>query len=517
MEVYQCPAMQLQVEGLTKEITCTFKSLHFPSTKVGYAVGGAHGAKRTLFVGKTEDGGKTWKTSAVSNVGGDLEVYFEQEVYFTDERTGFVHLSDKKLYRTTDGGGTWKGLIATPGPEIKFADTQVGWTLPYSVGYNQTLSYTVDGGKRWTSRPSPFPARVNAFSLPRRDRGYVVGEHGMIYRYRVLSAGEAIAAKALAAPAMPVFDSPLDERVTELAPIVDALKQAVAAAPDPAAGPDPAAPSTPAPEEADAVDAEVAVDADAEVAVDAGAEVVGAGEEDAAGGAEPDASEEGAPVAEEDVSEVADAAPADAGTMSAFTAGCCAKPLGKFDLVLTALTGIVPQFLGQYKNTNLLLAGIRMLTDLPGQINELNGALRAFRKAPDKTAAQAAVARVAAAVQGLSQSTAVAFQRQPPPQEEESGEGQAAAVAEAQAEGAEEGAEEDVEMAAEEDEETPADEVGAARAEDEETTLEPAAEAAEETPSDDGVAAEAARAAEEEAKKKAKEKLGRSIKKKLRF
>ena len=33
---------------------------------------------------------------------------------------------------------------------------------------------------------SPFSYGVEAFSLPTRDRGYVVGDHGMIYRYRIV-------------------------------------------------------------------------------------------------------------------------------------------------------------------------------------------------------------------------------------------------------------------------------------------------------------------------------------------
>ena len=135
--------------------------------------------------------------------------------------------------------------------------------------------------------------------------------------------------------------------------------------------------------------------------------------------------EESGEYAESGASETEELAPDEAGgaggEMSSFTATCCGKPLGKLDLVLTAVTGIVPQFLGQYKNTNLLVAGLRMLSDLPGRVNELNNAMRAFRKAPDKVAAQDAVARVAAAVQGLTQSTAVAFQKQLPPQPEESG------------------------------------------------------------------------------------------------
>jgi photosystem II stability/assembly factor-like uncharacterized protein len=472
-EAYQCAA-KLQIEGLTQEIACTFKSLHFPSARVGYAVGGAHGAKRTLFVGKTTDGGKTWNLSTVSDIGGDLEVYFEQEVYFTDERTGFVHLSDKKLYRTTDGGVTWKGLITTPGPELKFADALVGW----SFFSGTSLSYTTDGGTRWTSREFAFPARVNAFTLPRRDRAYVVGEHGMIYRYRVLSPAEAAIPSALAAPAMPVFDSPLDDQVGELVPIVEALAQAVGSAPDSAVGPA-------------AGDAELP-DEDTE---------------DAAGYEEPEASTDGVATPEEEEYEVADAESADEGTTSAFTTSCCAKPLGKFDLVLTAVTGIVPHFLGQYKNTNLLLAGLRMLTDLPGRVDDLNRALRSFRKASDKAAAEAALAQVTAAVQGLSQSTAIAFQKQLPPSAEEAGEVGAAGVEEDQAEGAE--------MVPAEDEETiPADEAEA----------EAEAAAAEESGEVDGavseageVVSESVQEAEQEAKREAKKEAKKAIKKKLRF
>jgi hypothetical protein len=31
-----------------------------------------------------------------------------------------------------------------------------------------------------------LPAGINASSLPARDRGYVVGDHGMVYRYRIV-------------------------------------------------------------------------------------------------------------------------------------------------------------------------------------------------------------------------------------------------------------------------------------------------------------------------------------------
>jgi hypothetical protein len=65
----------------------------------------------------------------------------------------------------------------------------------------RTMTYTVNGGKQWTSREISFPASVIASSLPRPDRGYVVGEHGMVYRYRVVPVDYA-AKGMLAAPMM---------------------------------------------------------------------------------------------------------------------------------------------------------------------------------------------------------------------------------------------------------------------------------------------------------------------------
>jgi photosystem II stability/assembly factor-like uncharacterized protein len=197
-EVFQCET-KLEVDGLTRDIKCALKSHHFPTASVGYAIGGAHGAKRTLFVAKTENGGESWTLHSVPGVGGDTEVYHEHEVHFIDENTGFVTTSGNRLYRTSDGGRTWTGVVAKPGPVIRFADSAVGW----SFSSNKTLNYTTDGGRRWNSRELPFPATVTAFSLPRPNRGYAVGEHGMVYRYRVIPATEPTPPKAFEGPVMP--------------------------------------------------------------------------------------------------------------------------------------------------------------------------------------------------------------------------------------------------------------------------------------------------------------------------
>jgi hypothetical protein len=66
-------------------------------------------------------------------------------------------------------------------PDMEFADKDVGWMIVY-----HTMTYTTNGGKSWTTRQINFPANVNAFSLVQRDRGYAVGDHGMIYKYRIV-------------------------------------------------------------------------------------------------------------------------------------------------------------------------------------------------------------------------------------------------------------------------------------------------------------------------------------------
>ncbi|MDQ4079193.1 MAG: hypothetical protein M3125_00395 [Gemmatimonadota bacterium] len=206
-EVFKCRA-KVVIDGLARDIQCNLKAMHFPTANVGYAIGGAHGAKRTLFVAKTKDGGARWTLDVISDIGGDLEVYHDHEVFFTDENTGFAHLSENRLYSTKDGGRTWAGLVGTPGKEITFADPEVGWSFA-----GARLSYTTDGGKRWSSRELSFPAKVHAFSLPRRNRAYVVGEHGMIFRYSVVPSAEPTPPSGGEGPTMPAFEAELAEQV----------------------------------------------------------------------------------------------------------------------------------------------------------------------------------------------------------------------------------------------------------------------------------------------------------------
>lgn len=199
-EIFHCRA-KVEVEGLTREEGCHLEGIHFPSSRVGYAISRAM-ANGASAVVKTEDGGATWKVSSLlPNASAG-----EDGLFFIDEKNGFVRTYGK-LFATADGGETWRGLPASmPGgrPKIKFADSTVGWAC-LGNDNSTTFSYTSDGGKRWNSREIRFPSGVDAFSLPSRDRGYVVGKHGMVYRYRIVPI-DYTSKGMMAAPAM--FSAP---------------------------------------------------------------------------------------------------------------------------------------------------------------------------------------------------------------------------------------------------------------------------------------------------------------------
>ena len=331
-------AVKVMLDGLNRTLRCTIDRFHFPSASVGYAV--AHvqcvgsGCGGPPILAKTTDGGESWQFLMGP---GDLKLTRLDDVFFTDENNGVVAEHWGKLHVTSDGGQTWRATVATAGEWTRFADPEVGWSFG-----EQTLSYSSDGGKRWLSRPHRFPAHPRGLSFPRRDRAYVVGDHGMVFRYSVVPAAAPAKSGSLRAPAMPAFASSLDDEVARSDSLVSALAAAL------------------------------------EQPVSSG------------GGTRADSS------------------------LSSFTAACCGQPVNRLGLILGAIGQSLPAFLSRYKNTNLLGAGLRMLNELPGRFGELKGAATAFKQAPDKAAAQAALEQLKGAAQALHQSTRAAFQQEVP-------------------------------------------------------------------------------------------------------
>lgn len=191
--VKQC-RIKAEIGGLTREVECHFHSIHFPSPEVGYAIAPLPDNGGNMLA-KSEDGGATWDAWVV--LPG--ETSYEGKIWFTDANTGVLRSKEGKMFHTVDGGKTWSavsGQAAYKAP-ISFADASVGWTM-----YYKRMTYTANGGKSWLSREISFPAMVEDAHLVARDRGYAAGEHGMVYRYRIVpidyTARGMIAAPAIA-------------------------------------------------------------------------------------------------------------------------------------------------------------------------------------------------------------------------------------------------------------------------------------------------------------------------------
>jgi photosystem II stability/assembly factor-like uncharacterized protein len=195
----ECKA-RVRVSGVFSDASCALKTLHFVNERVGFAAGG--GTAGVLIVMKTEDGGSTWQVAfAEPNRGGDNAAHLPMDIAFTDEVHGLIRLATKEVLITADGGKTWESSVSSLAEgRLIFADAQVGWSI---AGYSRVeFSYTTNGGNSWSKRTIGFPAQFAAFALPARQRGYVVGRSGMIFRYRVVPA-DFRAPDIIDAPVMP--------------------------------------------------------------------------------------------------------------------------------------------------------------------------------------------------------------------------------------------------------------------------------------------------------------------------
>ena len=199
MPVYPCQA-KIEVNGLTQEVGCEFEKLYFVDEARGYAISRSLGPGAGLLLARTTDGGITWQSHVVLP-GEDGK---EGAIHFSAGGIGRLRTINGKMFYSADDGSTWTGASGEINgkPDIAFADPQIGWMIRYQV-----MAYTRDGGRNWVTRQIPFPAHVEAFSLVSRERGYAVGQHGMVYKYRIVP-HDYTAPGMMAAPAMPGAPAP---------------------------------------------------------------------------------------------------------------------------------------------------------------------------------------------------------------------------------------------------------------------------------------------------------------------
>lgn len=419
-----------QAQGLARNLGCEWARLQFVTPQVGYAVGFNRQARNLAFVARTSDGGATWSliTSEVTDI--------PQDAFFLDERTGYLRVgapNTGQIFKTTDGGGSWTGMAASPGARIQFADPEVGWAILYDK-----VSFTTDGGNRWNSRQYPFPARMNAFSLPRRDRGYVVGEHGMIYRYRIVPLDYA-ANGMIPAPLLSGIDSPLDSQTQQLVQQVQRMAQDVGVAPmsftqdtgatsppsgdaafsTGAAGSSPMAaggmtiggpfsgtiPGCPGiTGVANGMSATGTMTASASSSMATSGTNGGGFTQDTSAAAATSGTSQGFV---QDAGNFAGApAAVSAGVSSGFV-----QTTNTAAATANAVSATVPQFVSKYRNLNLLMTGFQVATQMPSAASCLNQSFQALKHVKDPQSAMAAVTNIQYQMRGLVQMVRMAFQR----------------------------------------------------------------------------------------------------------
>ncbi len=171
------------IGGLPRTLQCTLYAAHFLSPTSGFAGGGAGAAIDGTTVatfGRTTDGGQTWTMSVIPESKRPITA-----VRFWTEKDGIVVMErGEEVYWTSDGGTTWTRSV-----------TQRLWPSAHGVGEGKIIvaigesggiGYSFNGGRNFTSRPFVLPARAQAVTFPDAQHGYVVGQHAMVYRYRIV-------------------------------------------------------------------------------------------------------------------------------------------------------------------------------------------------------------------------------------------------------------------------------------------------------------------------------------------
>lgn len=145
----------------------TVNSFRFLNARTGFLNG------QSLW--RTDDGGATWKHLPWHTDGA------RDDLTFLDTLHGFS-LTGGIPYRTEDGGNTWTPLFPkSPRPvfqAVSFPASREGWAL---IG-NGVMWHTTDAGEHWSPAATGFPTAYGAgdIAFPDALHGWIVGGGGTI-------------------------------------------------------------------------------------------------------------------------------------------------------------------------------------------------------------------------------------------------------------------------------------------------------------------------------------------------
>lgn len=133
---------------------------------------------------KTTDGGKTWK-----NI---YSVDVIREVLFQDENVGFLVgaiNANPRIWKTKDGGNTWE-IVFNSNPEVYWmngitftTNKYIGYAVGGQAGTSKegAIFRTIDGGESWTQEIGNLPTTLTKISFFDETNGVAVGDNGAIY------------------------------------------------------------------------------------------------------------------------------------------------------------------------------------------------------------------------------------------------------------------------------------------------------------------------------------------------
>lgn len=175
-------------------------SIHFPSEKIGYAVGIElyHGLGIEEYNAeciKTIDGGETWNMTDNSSFIDIVKFddFYPHVVFFINSLKGFIGgekdkcdvipsapYCDKRLYVTIDGGKTWDSVATNPLGTVRdifFLDENIGYLVD-ELGH---IYKSTDGGIHWHVQ---YYAGKPLYSIYCVDEHtcYAVGANGLVLK-----------------------------------------------------------------------------------------------------------------------------------------------------------------------------------------------------------------------------------------------------------------------------------------------------------------------------------------------
>ena len=165
----------------------TLYNIYFADEKIGFLTG----ARGTIL--KTNDGGKTWKRKITRNEaanqnnnrrrGGGIRSSL-MGIQMIDEKVGFIVGTENAILKTTDGGETWIGKSE----RVRVGETRnnlenihfVSHTTGWIIGSFGTLLHTKDSGETWEERNTGFDNNLFGIHFHDETTGWICGQEGLI-------------------------------------------------------------------------------------------------------------------------------------------------------------------------------------------------------------------------------------------------------------------------------------------------------------------------------------------------